>query len=56
MTHTGKRPETTGEDTAHRIGGFFLRRGGDVGVGVQCETRAVVSQHSGDCLDVHAVL
>ena len=48
--------ESTGEDTAHRIGGFFLRRGCDVGVGVQRKSRAVVSQHPGDCLDVHAVL
>ena len=27
-----------------------------MGVGVQCEPCAVVSQHSGDGLDVHAVL
>ena len=27
-----------------------------MGVGVQRKPRAVVSQHPGDCLDVHAVL
>ena len=30
--------------------------GGDVGVGVQREARRVVTQHTADGLDVHAVL
>lgn len=30
--------------------------GGDVGVGVQCETRGVVAQHRGHRFHVHAVL
>ena len=30
--------------------------GGDVGVGVQCEARRVVTEHTADGLDVHAVL
>lgn len=30
--------------------------GGDVGVGVQSETGGEVAQHTGDILDVHAVL
>ena len=33
-----------------------LRVGGDVGVGVQCEARGVVAEHTADGLDVHAVL
>ena len=33
-----------------------LRVGGDVGVGVQREARRVVTQHTADGLDVHAVL
>ena len=35
---------------------FELRVGGDVGVGVQCEARGVVAEHTADGLDVHAVL
>ena len=34
---------------------FELRVGGDVGVGVQCEARGVVAEHTADGLDVHAV-
>ena len=35
---------------------FELGVGGDVGVGVQCEACRVVTQHTADGLDVHAVL
>ena len=35
---------------------FELRIGGDVGVSVQREARRVVTQHTADGLDVHAVL
>ena len=35
---------------------FELRVGGDVGVGIQREPRRVVTQHTADGLDVHAVL
>ena len=35
---------------------FELGVGGDVGVGVQREARRVVTQHTADGLDVHAVL
>ena len=38
------------------MGGFELRVGGDVGVGVQRETRRVVSEHTADGFHVHAVL
>lgn len=41
---------------AHGIGRLYLRRGGDVGVGVQREARAEVSQHAADGLYIHAVL
>ena len=35
---------------------FELGVGGDMGVGVQREARRVVTQHTADGLDVHAVL
>ena len=35
-----------GEDIAHGLGGFQLGVSGDVGVGVQCEARRVVAQHT----------
>ncbi len=48
--------ECAGEETPHRVDSLPLHGGGDVGVGVQCETRAVVAQHGGECLYVHTVL
>ena len=54
---SGRKPsDSTGEDAPHRLGGFELGVGGDVGVGVQREPRRVVAQHTADGLDVHAVL
>ena len=41
---------------AHRLGGFELGVGGDVGVGIQRETRGVVPEHTADGFHVHAVL
>ena len=35
---------------------FELGVGGDVGVGVQCEARRVVAEHTADRFHVHAVL
>ena len=35
---------------------FHLRVRGDMGIGVQREARRVVTQHTADGLDVHAVL
>ena len=34
---------------------FFLRCGGDMGVGVEGEPCGVVSEHTGHCLNVYAV-
>lgn len=45
-----------GEDISHGLGGFELGVGGDVGVGVQRETRRVVTEHTADGFHVHAVL
>ena len=45
-----------GEDAPHGLGGFQLGVGGDVGVGVQRETRGVVAQHRGHRFYVHAIL
>ena len=41
---------------SHGLGGFFLRRGGDMGIGVQGEACGEVTEHTADCLDVHTVL
>ena len=49
-------PETTGEDTAHRLGRLALGGRGHVGVGVQGEPRAEVSQHPGHRFHIHPVL
>ena len=49
-------PETTGEDTAHRLGRLALGGCGHVGVGVQGEPRREVPQHPGHCFYVHPVL
>ena len=40
----------------YRRGGFFLGRGGDMGVGVQGEACGEVAEHTADRLDVHAIL
>jgi len=56
LTHTGKLPDSTGEEAADRIGGFRLHRGGHVGIGVQSEASGVVAQHSGQSFDIHTVL
>ena len=45
-----------GEDAPHGLGGFELGVGGHMGVGVQREARRVVTEHTADGLDVHAVL
>ena len=45
-----------GEDISHGLRRFELGVGGDVGVGVQRETRRVVAQHRGHRFYVHAVL
>ena len=49
-------PESTGEDAAHRFRRLPLCRCGHVGVGIQSEAGAVVSQHGGEGFHIHAVL
>ena len=41
---------------AHGLRCFVLLLAGGVGVGAEGEPCIVVSQHGGDCLDIHAVL
>ena len=40
----------------HCLGGFFLRSGGHMGVGIQGESCREVAQYAGYGLDIHAVL
>ena len=51
-----KASDGTGEDISHGLRRFELGVGGDVGVGVQRKARGVVTEHTADGLDVHAVL
>ena len=44
------------QHAAHRVRCLDLRGRRDVGVGVECEPRAVVAEHPAHRLDVHAVL
>jgi len=50
------KPNLQAQDISHGLGGFFLRRGGDMGIGVQGEASGEVTQHAGHRLDVHTVL
>ena len=45
-----------GDKAAHPLGSLLLHLPGDVGVGVQGETRAVVSQDAGNCFGIHSLL
>ena len=45
-----------GEDAPHGLRRLELCVGGNVGIGVQCEARGVMTEHTADGLDVHAVL
>ena len=49
-------PSLHRQHVTHSRGSFLLGTGGDVGVGIQCEPCGEVAQHTGDGLDVHAVL
>ena len=51
-----KSPSYPLQHIPHRVGRFALGVSRDVGVGIQGEARAVMAQHSGDRLDVYAVL
>ena len=44
------------QDILHSLGGFFLCRGGNMGIGVQGEACGEVSQHAGYRLNVHTIL
>lgn len=43
-------------EAAHSLGGFFLHLAGDVGIGVQGETRTVMAQNAGDGFGVYTLL
>ena len=45
-----------GHEAAHSLGRFLLHLPGDMGVGIQREARAVVSQDAGDCFGVYSLL
>ena len=44
------------QDISHGQSGFFLYRGGDMGIGVQGEACGEVAQHAGHRLDIYSVL
>ena len=48
--------ESTGEEIPHRVRRLLLHGRGDVGVGIQGEPGAVVSQHGGERLYVYSIL
>ena len=52
----GTKPNLHPQDISHGLGGFFLCRSGDMGIGVQCEPSRKVTQHAGHGLDVHTIL
>ena len=43
-------------EIAHGLCRLILHLAGGVGVGAQGEARIVVTQHAGDCLNVHTIL
>ena len=43
-------------EAAHRFRRLILHLPGGMGVGAESESRVIVPQHAGDCLDVHPVL
>ena len=51
-----KSLESTGEEIPYRVCRLLLHGGGDVGVGIQGESGAVVAQHGGQCFHVYSVL
>ena len=53
---SGTKPNLHTQDISHGLGGFFLRRCGDMGIGVQGEASREVAQHTGHRLDVDTVL
>ena len=45
-----------GHEAAHGFRSLILHLPGGMGVGAEGEARVVVAQHTGDRLDVHAIL
>ena len=45
-----------GHEVSHSFRRLILHLAGGVGVGAQGEACIVVAQHTGDCLDIHAIL
>ena len=50
------KPNLQTQDVSYSLGGFFLCRGGDMGISVQSKSCREMTQHAGDCLDIHSVL
>ena len=50
------KPNLQTKDISHGLCGFLLRRGGDMGIGIQGEACGEVTQHAGHRLDVHTIL
>ncbi len=50
------KPNLHTQHIPHGLGGFFLCRGSDMGIGVQSEACGEVTQHARDGFDIHAVL
>ena len=50
------KPNSYTQNISHGLGGFFLCRGSDVGIGVQGEACGEVPKHAGHRLDIHTVL
>ena len=51
-----KASDSTGEDIPHRLRRLELGVSGDMGVGVQRKACGVVTEHTADGFDVHAIL
>lgn len=51
-----KSLESTGEGIPYRVCSLLLHGGGNVGIGIQRESCAVVAQHSGESFYIYAVL
>ena len=49
-------PNSHTQDIFHSLRSFLLRRGSDMGIGIQSEPCGEVAQHTADCFDVHPIL
>ena len=48
--------ESLGYESSHPVGGLLLHLPRNMGVGVQCEARTIVSQNAGHRFDIHTLL